>query len=55
MLRKIECYLKPSGLDGLRGLAIKMGIEKKMDMRTASYMLAVSRVAEAHVLRGLYP
>ncbi len=27
MLRKIECYLKPSGLDGLRDLAIKMGIE----------------------------
>ena len=33
----------------------KIHREKKMDMRTASYMLAVSRVAEAHVLRGLYP
>ncbi|OHB69501.1 MAG: glutamate dehydrogenase [Planctomycetes bacterium RBG_16_43_13] len=29
--------------------------ERKVDMRTAAYMLAVNRVAEAHRLRGLYP
>ena len=29
--------------------------EKKIDMRRAAYVLAVSRVAEAHRLRGLYP
>jgi glutamate dehydrogenase/leucine dehydrogenase len=29
--------------------------ERKVDMRRAAYILAVSRVAEAHRLRGLYP
>jgi glutamate dehydrogenase (NAD(P)+) len=29
--------------------------EKKIDMRRAAYVVAVSRVAEAHRLRGLYP
>jgi len=29
--------------------------ERKIDMRRAAYILAVSRVAEAHRLRGLYP
>jgi glutamate dehydrogenase (NAD(P)+) len=29
--------------------------ERKIDMRKAAYVLAVSRVAEAHRLRGLYP
>jgi glutamate dehydrogenase (NAD(P)+) len=29
--------------------------ERKIDMRRAAYVLAVSRVAEAHRLRGLYP
>ena len=30
-------------------------VERKIDMRRAAYVLAVSRVAEAHRLRGLYP
>jgi glutamate dehydrogenase (NAD(P)+) len=30
-------------------------LERKIDMRRAAYVLAVSRVAEAHRLRGLYP
>jgi glutamate dehydrogenase (NAD(P)+) len=29
--------------------------EKKVDMRTASWMLGVSRISEAHKSRGLYP
>jgi glutamate dehydrogenase/leucine dehydrogenase len=29
--------------------------ERKADMRTAAYVVAVGRVAEAHRLRGLYP
>ncbi|UCG14814.1 MAG: glutamate dehydrogenase, partial [Deltaproteobacteria bacterium] len=29
--------------------------KEKVDMRTASYILAVERVAEAMLLRGLYP
>jgi glutamate dehydrogenase (NAD(P)+) len=29
--------------------------EKDVDMRTAAYMLAVNRVAEAIRLRGIYP
>ncbi|HEV3026240.1 MAG TPA: glutamate dehydrogenase, partial [Planctomycetota bacterium] len=30
-------------------------LERKVDMRRAAYVVAVSRVAEAHRLRGLYP
>ncbi|HLY74584.1 MAG TPA: Glu/Leu/Phe/Val dehydrogenase [Planctomycetota bacterium] len=30
-------------------------LERKLDMRRAAYVVAVSRVAEAHRLRGLYP
>ena len=29
--------------------------KRKVDMRTAAYLVAVGRVAEAHTLRGLYP
>ena len=29
--------------------------ERKADMRTAAYVVAVGRVSEAHQLRGLYP
>jgi glutamate dehydrogenase/leucine dehydrogenase len=29
--------------------------KRKVDMRTAAYLVAVGRVAEAHALRGLYP
>jgi glutamate dehydrogenase (NAD(P)+) len=33
----------------------RLSLEKKVDMRTAASMLAVSRVAEATDLRGIYP
>jgi glutamate dehydrogenase/leucine dehydrogenase len=33
----------------------KVHVARKIDMRRAAYVLAVSRVAEAHRLRGLYP
>ncbi len=33
----------------------RLSQEKKVDMRTAASMLAVSRVAEATSLRGIYP
>ena len=33
----------------------KMSTTREVDMRTAAYMVAVSRVAEATTLRGLYP
>jgi len=29
--------------------------ERRIDMRRAAYVVGVSRVAEAHRLRGLYP
>jgi glutamate dehydrogenase (NAD(P)+) len=29
--------------------------DKRVDMRTAAYILAVKRVAEASTTRGLYP
>ena len=32
-----------------------MSEEKKVDLRSAAMMVAVSRVAEATQLRGLYP
>lgn len=34
---------------------LQISEEKKVDMRTAAYMLAISRVAEATRLRGIYP
>ena len=33
----------------------EMSIRHEVDMRTAAYMVAVARVAEATMLRGLYP
>jgi glutamate dehydrogenase (NAD(P)+) len=33
----------------------EMGDRREVDMRTAAYMVAVNRVAEATTLRGLYP
>jgi glutamate dehydrogenase (NAD(P)+) len=33
----------------------KMSTNREVDMRTAAYMVAVARVAEATTLRGLYP
>jgi glutamate dehydrogenase/leucine dehydrogenase len=33
----------------------KIHTERKVHMRTAAYLLAVQRVAEAHRMRGLYP
>ncbi len=32
-----------------------MSETREVDMRTAAYMVAVARVAEATMLRGLYP
>ena len=32
-----------------------MSEQREVDMRTAAYMVAVARVAEATTLRGLYP
>lgn len=32
-----------------------IAVQKKIDMRLAAYSLAVQRVAEAHLTRGLYP
>jgi glutamate dehydrogenase/leucine dehydrogenase len=32
-----------------------MSTKHGVDMRTAAYMVAVARVAEATMLRGLYP
>jgi glutamate dehydrogenase (NAD(P)+) len=37
------------------GEVCKIAQEKKVDMRTAAYILAVGRVAEASVIRGIYP
>jgi glutamate dehydrogenase (NAD(P)+) len=33
---------------------LKLGTQHKVDMRTAAYMLAISRVATVHRLRGIY-
>ena len=32
-----------------------MHVNEKVDMRTAAYMVAVKRVAEAGLKRGLFP
>jgi glutamate dehydrogenase (NAD(P)+) len=34
---------------------LEMSLTAKVNMRTAAYMLAVKRVADATTLRGLYP
>ena len=34
---------------------LEMCLKEKVNMRTAAYMLAVKRVADATTLRGLYP
>ena len=34
---------------------LEMSVREKVNMRTAAYMLAVKRVADATTLRGIYP
>ncbi len=34
---------------------LSMSREKKIDMRTAAWILGISRIAEAQKIRGLYP
>ena len=46
-LRRIMTRAFASSLD--------MSLKKKVNMRTAAYMLAVQRVADATSVRGLYP
>ena len=42
-------------MDGAFAAVLAMSRAQEVDMRTAAYMLAVSRVAQATKLRGLYP
>jgi glutamate dehydrogenase/leucine dehydrogenase len=35
--------------------AFEMALKEKVDLRTAAYRVAVSRVAEAGTLMGVYP
>jgi glutamate dehydrogenase (NAD(P)+) len=42
-------------MDRAFGAVYQVHQERKIDMRRAAYVVAVSRVAEAHRLRGLYP
>jgi glutamate dehydrogenase (NAD(P)+) len=37
------------------GEVVAMAEREEVDMRTAAYLLAVDRVAQATALRGLYP
>ena len=34
---------------------LEMSLKEKVNMRTAAYLLAVQRVADATLVRGLYP
>jgi len=34
---------------------LAMSLEEQIDMRSAAYMLAVQRVADATSVRGIYP
>jgi glutamate dehydrogenase (NAD(P)+) len=34
---------------------LKLSLEKKVNMRTAAYVLAVDKVAQATTVRGIYP
>lgn len=34
---------------------LRVSAERQVDLRTASYMLAVQRVADAVTTRGIYP
>jgi glutamate dehydrogenase (NAD(P)+) len=47
---KLEVIMQAAFHDVLR-----IALDKKVDMRTAAYVLAVSRVAEATRIRGIYP
>lgn len=40
---------------GIFNKVLAMSREKKIDMRTAAWMLGISRIAEAQEIRGLYP
>jgi glutamate dehydrogenase/leucine dehydrogenase len=42
-------------MDRAFGDVYAMSERHQIDMRTAAYMVAVARVAEATTLRGLYP
>jgi glutamate dehydrogenase (NAD(P)+) len=42
-------------MDRAFGSVLAMSTKHEVDMRTAAYMVAVARVAEATTLRGLYP
>ena len=42
------------GVDRAPGM-LELARQHKVNMRTAAYMVAVARVAEATTLRGLYP
>ena len=48
---------EPQGDHGPRlpGRCYAMSKQREVEMRTAAYMVAVARVAEATTLRGLYP
>jgi glutamate dehydrogenase (NAD(P)+) len=51
---EVNVQLEKVMVKGFRDV-LKVSQEEKVDMRTAAYMLAVSRVAEATRLRGIYP
>ena len=34
---------------------LRVHLEKKINMRTAAYVLAIDKVAQATTLRGIYP
>ena len=47
-------YHQDVSLDEVKALAM-MSLKEKVNMRTAAYMVAVQRVADATSVRGLYP
>ncbi len=52
--REIQQRLKEMMVNIFNSILSLSG-EKKIDLRTASWMLGVSRISEAHKARGLYP
>ena len=46
---RLETIMKRSFHD-----VLKLSLERRLNMRTAAYMLAISRVASVHRLRGIY-
>jgi len=52
--REVNAQLRRVMTNALQQV-LRVSAERQVDLRTASYMLAVQRVADAVTTRGIYP